>query len=121
MELYEAVQQAGRIQDAMNLDNFLNPVDESDEPTESGFDLGEAITTYSQLPSTIEDPEDEGTPIQIPTSAEAEQALELLLLYQEHENRTTFDQLKTLRQLYTQAKARKSEQAVQVTLDNWLI
>jgi hypothetical protein len=91
----------------MNLENFLNPAGEDDEPSE------EFISMYSQVPA--EDSEDEEgppTPIQLPSTTEAEQALELLLLYQEHDDETTSADIKALRKLYRRAKARKAERAV---------
>ncbi|KAF2478388.1 uncharacterized protein BDR25DRAFT_365633 [Lindgomyces ingoldianus] len=118
-ELYQQVQHAGRIQDAMSLENFLNPIDEDHKPTQSDFNVANAIATYSQ--QLVEDEsDDEGPPIQIPTPAQAEQALELLLLYQEHTDSTTPQQIRALQQLYTEAKAQKSKQFVQGTLDSWI-
>jgi hypothetical protein len=119
-ELYEVVQQAGQIQDAMSLESFLNPIGENEEPGETDFDLAEAIVRYSQVVAVVEDEEDEEVPMQIPTTAQAEQALESLLLYQAHQDKTTAEEMKTLRRLFNRAKAQRSEQAVQVTLDNWL-
>ena len=118
-ELYQRIQQVGGIQNAMNIENFLNPAGEDDEPSEE-FDLTETIALYSQLPPIEEESEDEAAPVRIPTAAEAEQAIELLLLYQEHSRKTTPNQIRALRQLSRDARADRAEQGVQITLDGWL-
>lgn len=119
-QLYELVRQAGDIQDAMNIENFLNPIGEDDAPGEATeFDLEEAIARYSQVPREASDDE-AGPPIQLPSSAEAEQALELLILYQEYDSETSLAEIQALRKLYRRAKFRRAEQAAHGTLDNWL-
>jgi hypothetical protein len=111
--LYRRVQQAGNIIDAMNLEDFLNPAGEDDEPEDqsSGIRMAEFIATYWQQQDVVGDSDDEVVTIPVPTTAEAEYALELLLRYQEHQAVATSDDIRALRRMRKQIEIQESERA----------
>lgn len=57
----------------------------------------------------------------IPTSAEARQAVNLLLQYQEHQQAATSDDIRHLLLLSRQIEASIASQLAQSTLDQWLM
>lgn len=69
----------------------------------------------------LEEESDEEVPVQMPSTAEAEHAAELLLLYLERQDGTSATQIKAIRQAREAAKVQRIEQAKQSTLDSWLI
>ena len=82
--LYEAVRRSGGIRDAVQLQQFLNPPEESTIPQDSEIDgdpLEQALAYHLNPP--VEEPleEDESIEQDIPSNKEALQAIETLLQF----------------------------------------
>ena len=123
--LYNQVQEAGRIQDAMSLHNFLNPDDEDMEVTEgteiSESDRLEEIIAHHTGQSQEEIEEEEETTQAVPSSTEAKQAIELLLQYQEYQTDTSHDDIRHLISLSRRIQASITANLQQGTLDQWIM
>ncbi|KAF1984698.1 DDE-domain-containing protein, partial [Aulographum hederae CBS 113979] len=116
--VYQQVQRASNIRDAMDLSNFLNPSDENVEPSvePTTLDVDQIIASHVEH---MDDSDDDEVDIPIPTSQEAAQALELLLRYQAHQQRATTSEIRSLQGLQRDLQAQIASQASQVTLDRW--
>ena len=102
----------------MDFSNFLNPADKNIEPMTDAavVDINSTIMNHTGQQDD-EDNNNEDVDIPVLTSAEAIQAVSLLFRYQEHQEDTSINDIRALRQLERQIKSCLSSQATQITLD----
>jgi hypothetical protein len=87
-ELYKQVIDAGNIQDAIAISNFLNPIEEEEE-VEDGHTVGEeevlqeVIQEHLGLQSTQDDEDDEQIAQPVYLARDAKQALQILIEFTE--------------------------------------
>jgi hypothetical protein len=122
LPLYQQAQQAGRIQDAMNLSNFLNPTDENE--------FIEAVTLEEIMQQHLQSDQDEAAlledvepseSIRIPTNDEALIALQTLFQFQEHQEETKAEDIRYLEKLEKAIQRLKLDSQQQTTLDRWIM
>jgi hypothetical protein len=107
LPLFMKVQQAGNITDAMNIANFLNPMDESLSPEEEDMNqlpadqLLQHIIHNTVIPSVEEAEEEENTIVEerVPTLIESLQALRLCMTFLERQEETTPTMIRMLERL----------------------
>ena len=100
----------------MSLSNFLNPSNENDEPTADSttININELIAYHTQG----EDSDEEEAEIEIPSSAEVVQALEVVLRYHEHQKEATTSDIRYLQRLQRDINIRTASQKEQGTLNS---
>jgi hypothetical protein len=125
-DLYNRVQQAGQIHDAMDISNFLNPAEESiqdiDERLDEDETLQEVMAQYLQTPEAQDD--DSSDELPVPTTQAALKAIQVLIEYSESINSSseaaTTEFLRSLERKQRQLEAKQANDAIQSTLDIWI-
>jgi len=107
--LYQEANRAGQIQEAMSLENFLNPADDNKPPHEDSVvsedqELLDIITQHTgvsgEIGSEEQAIEDEAIEMRpLPTAPQALEALETLIYWQQHQQLTTSDDIRHLSKL----------------------
>jgi hypothetical protein len=122
--LFMQVTAAGSIQDAMSIENFLNPPDESTIPDDNTLTsnelLDEIIANHiGDSIEPIEEEEDGGIIMPIPTTSEALQAIKLLISYSESQANLVTSPIQGFERFECDLERNISEQANQRTLDSY--
>lgn len=126
--LYVQVQQSGHLSNCMDIENFLNPVEESLEPVESEKELSSEgllqhlITGASDTGDIYnEDQEDDSPePAPLPKPLEALNAVKLLISYMEGQDTSRTSFLRSLERFERDLDSEILASRAQVTLDSWL-
>jgi len=126
--LYQQVQQAGFIHDAMDISNFLNPVEESIQEAENDIAgdalLEELMADYMPDSEAQNDDYEDEQPMQpVLTPQAALQAIQTLIDYTESGNSGISEAPSTLRSLERverQIQLHMSNQKSRSTLDSWV-
>lgn len=119
--LYNQVNNAGNIRDAMDLANFLNPADESvqDEANNSDDILQDVVAQYIQ--DTQDDEEGEQPEQPIYSMEAAQQALQVLIGYTESKDGVDTAYLRSFERFERLLRADGAAQLSQGTLDQWMM
>lgn len=123
--LYRTVQSVGNMQNAMSLEEFLNPEDENPVVQEQGpqdVDLEDLIQQHTG--QVIEGEEaaaedEQAIEIEVPSGSEALKAVELLQRYKEHQEAATAGEIQQLVQLERSIRLEISNNQQQLTLESW--
>jgi len=115
---------AGSIQDAMSIENFLNPTDESTIPDDNTLTSDELLDEIiaNHVGNSIEPIEEEegGIIMPIPTTSEALQAIKLLISYSESQPDLVTSTIRGFERFERDLERKIGEQANQRTLDSYL-
>jgi len=124
--LYYKAQQATKIQNAMSLSNFLNPIDENVVPIDIQLDsvqqiIEQHITQDEEdtMEAALEDVNP--LPVIVPTKKEALSAVQTLLKYQVRQEETTVDDIRRLERLEQVIWQSEIDSQQQSTLDEWIM
>jgi len=123
--LYQTVQRVGNIQDAMSLEEFLNPEGEDlavQEQDLQEVDLEDLIQQHTGQVLEGEEAaaeDEEVVEIVVLSRAEALKAVELLQRYQEHQEGATIGEIRHLVQLKRLIRLTLSNHQQQLTLEGW--
>lgn len=126
--LYNQVQQTGRLSNCMDIANFLNPVEESLETTESEAELSSETLLEHLITGTLDtggvhndDEEDDSPePAPLPKPSDALNAVRLLIAYMEGQDVSRTSLLRPLERLERDLESEIVASQVQGTLDSWL-
>jgi len=122
-DLYQEAQQLGNFSNDEDLEHFLKAAGEDDAPGEDSFDLAQVVALHTQEDCLVEEDEEEESeviPVASPTYAEAEAAVDVLLKFHTHAERSTTDHINNLRAIQSRIRLWKTSDTVQGTLDSWL-
>jgi len=126
--LYNQVQQTGRLSNCMDITNFLNPVEESLETTESEAELSSETLLEHLITGALDtggvhndDEEDDSPePAPLPKPSDALNAVRLLISYMEGQDVSRTSLLRPLERLERDLESEIVASQVQGTLDSWL-
>lgn len=126
--LYEKVQQSGNLSDCMDISFFLNPAEESQEPTSSSNGMSsevlleQLITEASGSTDIYSDDLDDDTaePAPLPKPQDALDAVRLLISYMEGQDASKAPILRSLERLERDLEGEIITARAQGTLDSWL-
>ena len=123
--LYQTAQRVSNIQDAVSLEEFLNPEGEDlvEEPLQD-VDIEELIQQHTGQfmegeEAAVED--EQAVQIVVLSDSEALKAVELLLRYQEHQEEATSGEIRNLVQLERSIKLITGNHQQQRKLDGWFM
>ena len=123
-ELYSRVARAGNIQNAMAIDNFLNPEEEAEEVRQNEeLDQEEILQEILQQNGLVQPPEDEDEEEAVakpaPTAQAVKEALELIVDYAERQEEIEQSDLRALDRLDSKFRRLWDKSLVQSNLDRW--